>query len=50
MTQNGNALNGVDPIGLTEFKNTPHDRLAHCHNATQHRNKGDSHGFCVKYR
>ena len=23
ITRNGNALNGVDPIGLTEIKNTP---------------------------
>jgi len=22
----------IDPIGLTEINNTPHDRLAHCRN------------------
>jgi len=35
ISQTGNALNVVDPIGLTEFKNTPPppDRLAHCRNA-----------------
>ena len=45
------ALNGLDPIGLTEIKNTAHDRLAHCRNAALYvRNKGESDGFCVKYR